>query len=159
VTYHSTRLTKSANLVQEEQWSQIDVAPNIQHVVDLLVEAAVSDPAECILPNPPSTLEGLPNDSESLAKALVIEDKSFFVVKATAESLILLGDYLKVVINLEVVVTDVMSRIIEFLKVSVHNVQRFSDLTLSHSTPEPARLCLVPEQCAQLASKTSLQNI
>ena len=46
-----------------------------------------------------------------------MEDKSFFVVKATADSLVLLGDYLKIVINLELVVTDVMSRIIEFLKV------------------------------------------
>jgi len=46
-----------------------------------------------------------------------VEEKTFFVVKATTESLVLLGDYLSIVINLELVVTDVMSRIIEFLKV------------------------------------------
>ena len=46
-----------------------------------------------------------------------MEEKTFFVVKATTESLVLLGDYLSIVINLELVVTDVMSRIIEFLKV------------------------------------------
>lgn len=53
-----------------------------------------------------------------MSKSLNVEDKSFFVVKATAETLVLLGDYLKIVINLELVVTDVMSRIIEYLKVS-----------------------------------------
>lgn len=52
-----------------------------------------------------------------MSKSLNVEDKSFFVVKATAETLVLLGDYLKIVINLELVVTDVMSRIIEYLKV------------------------------------------
>ena len=112
------RLTKSANLVQEEQWAQIDVAPATQHVVDLLMEAAVSDPAESIIPLPIDAANGHKENEDALAKVLTIEEKSFFVVKATAESLSLLGDYLKIVINLELVVTDVMSRIIEFLKVS-----------------------------------------
>jgi hypothetical protein len=80
----------------------------------LLVEAAVADPAEC------QALGSSPNggnvDGET-TKTVSVEDKTFFVVKATAESLVLLGDYLKIVINLELVVTDVMSRIIEFLKV------------------------------------------
>lgn len=48
-----------------------------------------------------------------------VEEKKFFVVRATAESIGLLRDYLGVVVNLEVVVTDVMGRIIEFLKVSL----------------------------------------
>lgn len=108
------RLTKSAILVQEEQWSQIDVATEVQHVVNLLIESAVSDPKECFVPSAPSTEA---EDNGGPAKALAVEDKTFFVVKATAESLVLLGDYLKIVINLELVVTDVMSRMIEFLKV------------------------------------------
>ena len=81
------------------------------------MEAAVSDPAECVVPSLLSTSAGGSDNEGASAKALIIEDKSFYVVKATAESLTLLGDYLKIVINLEVVVTDVMSRIIEFLKV------------------------------------------
>lgn len=117
VTYHSIRLTKSANLVQEEQWAQIDVAPKTQHIVNMLMEAAVSDPAECAVPPPASASNGTEESKDAPVKVLTIEEKSFFVVKATAESLTLLGDYLKIVINLELVVTDVMSRIIEFLKV------------------------------------------
>jgi vacuolar protein sorting-associated protein 54 len=113
IAYHSFRLTRSAKLVEEEQWIQIDVTHPIQHVVNLLIESAVKDPQECFIPPPPSDANG---DGE-LNKTLAIEDKNYFVVKATAESLVLLGDYLKIVINLELVVTDVMARIIEFLKV------------------------------------------
>ena len=101
--------------MQEEQWTQVDVSPDVQHVVQLLIEAAVSDPAECQVPSKKIT-NGEANGG--MAKSVSVEDKSFFVVKATAESLVLLGDYLKIVINLELVVTDVMSRMIEFLKAS-----------------------------------------
>ena len=115
VMYHSLRLTKSAKFVEEEQWTQIDISPTVQHTVNILIQAAVSDPPEC------SDLSGGPTANGDAAagprKMLSIEDKEFHVVKATAETLVLLGDYLKIVINLELVVTDVMSRIIEFLKV------------------------------------------
>nr|XP_019050447.1 hypothetical protein I302_00879 [Kwoniella bestiolae CBS 10118]OCF29377.1 hypothetical protein I302_00879 [Kwoniella bestiolae CBS 10118] len=118
VTYHSIRLTKSAKLVEEEQWTQIDVSPNVQHVVNLLIQSAVSDPPECTIPPPPSQPKenGEVEAEGAVRKQIDIEDKNYFVVKATSESLVLLGDYLKIVINLELVVTDVMSRIIEFLK-------------------------------------------
>ncbi|WRT65756.1 uncharacterized protein IL334_002704 [Kwoniella shivajii] len=116
VNYHSIRLTKSARLVEEEQWNQIDVSPNVQHVVDMLVQAAVSDPSECTIPSSSPDTNGERADETIPKKQLDIEDKTYFVVKATAESLVLLGDYLKIVINLELVVTDVMSRIIEFMK-------------------------------------------
>ena len=53
----------------------------------------------------------------------------------------LLGDYLSIVINLELVVTDVMSRIIEFLKVCPDAVLHMTGLThYSHSTRGRAKL-------------------
>ena len=144
------RLTKSANLVQEEQWAQIDVAPTTQHVVDLLMEAAVSDPAESIIPSPIDAANGHKENEDALAKVLTIEEKSFFVVKATAESLSLLGDYLKIVINLELVVTDVMSRIIEFLKVSPATYFCLHcKAHVSHSTPGRVKWFSVPALCVQ----------
>lgn len=116
IAYHGARLTKSAKFVEEEQWTQIDVTPSLQHTVDLLVSAATDDPAECFVPpRPDAALNGA---NTSPAKQLTIEEKPFFIVKATGETLGLLSDYLKIVINLELVVMDVMSRIIEFLKVS-----------------------------------------
>lgn len=115
VQYHAERLTKSAKFVEEETWVQIDVSPRTQHMVDLLVAAAVQDPDECFIPpRPNGTTNG--EAPRSVQKFISVEDKTFFVVKATAESLTLLGDYLWIVVNLELVVTDVMSRIVEFLK-------------------------------------------
>lgn len=51
-----------------------------------------------------------------MSKNLRIEDHEFFIVSATAEVLILLLDYLRVIVNLPMLTTDTMSRIIEFLK-------------------------------------------
>jgi vacuolar protein sorting-associated protein 54 len=120
VSYHAIRLTQSAKLVEEEIWTQIDVPSIPQHAVNLLIESAVSDPPECRFP--PSATHT--NGDTGLSKVLSVEDKTFFVVKATAESLVLLKDYLGIVINLELVVTDVMARIIEFLKVGLKEISR-----------------------------------
>ena len=118
-------------MVQEEQWTQIDVSPPTQHIVNLLIEAAVSDPRECTIP-PLASPKVNSENGATASKVLNVEEKTFFVVKATAESLNLLGDYLKIVINLELVTTDVMSRIIEFLKVS--NMRRQVDKS-THDLP------------------------
>lgn len=116
VSYHGQKLTRSAKLVEEETWVQIDVPASTQHAVDLMVEAAVTDPAECTIPFKSSNGANGNQKQQGATKLISIEGKSFFVVTATSESLSLLSDYLAVVINLELVVTDVMSRIIEFLK-------------------------------------------
>ena len=50
------------------------------------------------------------------SKHLHIEDRTYYVVSATAEVLTLLMDYLRVVVNLSMLTTDAMSRVIEFLK-------------------------------------------
>jgi len=158
VSYHAIRLTKSARLVEEEQWTQIDISRSIQHTVNLLIDSAVADPPECAIPPPPSPHTN--GDAEEPAKVLKVEEKTFYLVKATAESLGLLRDYLSIVINLELVVTDVMSRIIEFLKVRVlpHRVRC---LLIDHSLSiqGPARWSLGPGRCDLPDSRTSLQSI
>lgn len=50
---------------------------------------------------------------------LNIEDKTYFVVSATLEVLLLLLDYVKLVINVEILTTDAMAKTIEYLKVNV----------------------------------------
>lgn len=50
------------------------------------------------------------------SKHLRIEDRTYYVVLATSEVLTLLLDYLRVVVNLSMLTTDAMSRVIEFLK-------------------------------------------
>ncbi|KAG8972344.1 hypothetical protein FRB90_010252, partial [Tulasnella sp. 427] len=71
----------------------------------------------------PQAIIGVPNGgSESTkvdrptAKLLKIEERTYFVVAATMEVLELLVDYLKVIVNMPLLTTDAMSRIIEYLK-------------------------------------------
>jgi vacuolar protein sorting-associated protein 54 len=45
-----------------------------------------------------------------------VEERSYFTVPATQEMLLLLTDYLRVIVNLSLLTTDTMSRVIEFLK-------------------------------------------
>jgi len=49
-------------------------------------------------------------------KHLRIEERNYFTVSATQDTLLLLSDYVKVIVNLSLLTTDTMSRIIEFLK-------------------------------------------
>jgi vacuolar protein sorting-associated protein 54 len=69
---------------------------------------------------PPPPIKKAPNgfnpSSVTGSKHLLIDGRSYFAVSATAEVLVLLLDYLRVVVNLSLLTTDTMSRVIEFLK-------------------------------------------
>ncbi|KIR70785.1 hypothetical protein CNBG_9448 [Cryptococcus deuterogattii R265] len=119
--WHQERLTKSARLVEEEIWTQVDVKTKVQHSVDLIVKSERTDPEECILSADGDDDEnGKESESKEgdkvVGKQLHVGSKKFFVVKATAESLVLLSGYVGVVVNLGEVGGDVISRVIEFLK-------------------------------------------
>ncbi|PBK78427.1 Vps54-domain-containing protein [Armillaria solidipes] len=143
--FHQIRLTQSAKLVEDEQWNPCDVPQPLQHLADLLVDSAVKDSPELVIqpPQPESTptspsksaangiksffssssmksLVPSSSSSSSLAggshKHLHIEDRAYFTVYATSEVLYLLLDYVKVIVNFGMLVTDTMSRVIEFLK-------------------------------------------
>ena len=97
----------------------------MQRLVKTIVEAAVRDPPELVVGDPPP--HSAPNtpaaaDSPSsptatrVSKHLRIEGISYFAVSATLETLVLLLDYFKIIMNLSMLTTDTMSRIIEFLK-------------------------------------------
>ncbi|KAJ3993958.1 vacuolar protein sorting-associated protein 54 [Lentinula boryana] len=157
-TFHQSRLTQSAKLVEDEQWSPQDVSLDIQTTANTIVDAAMKDPPQLILqetvtPNSPSprsssilspfkgllrspsssqnghgspTQSALSSVSKSSSrgtatstknsKHIYVESNSFFTVPATSSVLSLLVDYLAVIINLGILTTDTMSRIIEFLK-------------------------------------------
>lgn len=51
------------------------------------------------------------------SSTLRIEDRSFFVVPATSASMELLVDYLRLIINIELITMDAMAKVIEYLKV------------------------------------------
>ncbi|KAL6301781.1 Vps54-like protein-domain-containing protein [Sparassis latifolia] len=157
-TFHQSQITHSAKLVEDEQWNAAEVAPSVQRIVDMLVDASIQDPLDFIL-NRPVPASPLPPSSPLLSPALAvngelikhqpssplpspaspatrmaaaratprrvssaptkhlrIEDRSYFAVSATQEVLVLLADYLKIIVNLPMLTTETMSRVIELLK-------------------------------------------
>ncbi|KAL0946762.1 hypothetical protein HGRIS_012937 [Hohenbuehelia grisea] len=133
--FHQVRLSRSAKLVEDEQWNPSEVPPNLQHIADILVDSAVNDaaelrltPGEATAPGSTNGVANAPSEGESLksprangaasaaSKHLRIEDRTYFTVSATAEVLVLLQDYIRLVLNLPTLTTDAMNRVIEFLK-------------------------------------------
>lgn len=87
----------------------------------------MSDPIELVMSTDGSVPESKTNGDKVTEKSstLRIEDRSFYVVSATLASMELLVDYLRLVINIELITTDVMSKIIEYLKVSLRHRGHF----------------------------------
>jgi len=54
-TFHQAQISHSAKLVEDEQWNAAEVAPSVQRLVDLLVDASISDPPELLLNYVPPT--------------------------------------------------------------------------------------------------------
>ncbi|KAF9014055.1 Vps54-like protein-domain-containing protein [Cyathus striatus] len=152
--FHQARISRSAKLVEDEQWNPAEVTPSLQHIADILIASAVRDSPELVIKpeetifsppasaslvanslspkgtpgtpvlspqSPPSLTAALAqaanvNETGTASKYLRIEDRTFFVVSATTEVLVLLLDYLRFIVNLPLLTTDSTSRVIEFLK-------------------------------------------
>lgn len=115
--FHQDKVTTSAKVVEEEQWSPADVPQSAQEVVRLIAAAALADPAELLLGErrlaEPSQTDGSTGPS---SKQLSIAGADYFAVPAVLVTLDVLVEYLKVVVNLPLLTTDLMSKVIEFLK-------------------------------------------
>ena len=110
---HQNRIGQSAKLVEEEQWSATDVPSTVQAVANVIIDAAVRDSPE-LQESPPPHTNGSAGTSAS--KYLTIEDRTYFAVAATQKVLSLVVDYLKIIVNLSLLTTDTVSKVIEFLK-------------------------------------------
>ncbi|SPO45549.1 uncharacterized protein PSANT_03235 [Moesziomyces antarcticus] len=124
-TFHRRRIERAAKAVEEETWAQADVGADIQAQIRLIVSSAVEDPAELVVTagdhqRDTSTQQAAPEAAEAepstTSKTLVIEDRQYFVVDASLDVLSLLVDYIKVIINLPLLTTEAMARVVEFLK-------------------------------------------
>ncbi|PWN44300.1 Vps54-domain-containing protein, partial [Ceraceosorus guamensis] len=115
--FHRERIEGAAKMVEEEMWVQAEVAINDQEEVARIVESATADPKAFILPAPAKdALSDSPIDPSTSLKTLSIEEKQYFVVGASTHVLRLLAEYLRVVINLPLLTTEAMGRVVEFLK-------------------------------------------
>ncbi|KAF8077733.1 vacuolar protein sorting-associated protein 54 [Lyophyllum atratum] len=140
--FHQARISRSAKLVEDEQWNPSEVSSSLQHITNVIVDSAVRDAPELVIksdadtlfsatsslspakststtpqpPQPKANGVGFGMGNTAGAKHLRIEERTYFAVSATAEVLVLLLDYLRLVVNLTMLTTDTMSRVIEFLK-------------------------------------------
>lgn len=111
-SFHQRQLSASAKLVEEEQWSPVEVSSTDQHIAGLLVDCAVSNPRELLLHQ--SSTNGLSKTNPS--KYIDIEGRQFFPVAASLACLKILLEYIRIVINISLVTTDSMGKVIEYLK-------------------------------------------
>ncbi|KXN92270.1 Vacuolar protein sorting-associated protein 54 [Leucoagaricus sp. SymC.cos] len=108
--FHQGRIEKCARVVLDEMWNQVEVGPDVQGVVDVLVKCAVKNAEELKV-----DAEAPSRSAKGISKHLKIEDRSYYIVSATAEVLILLVDYLKIVVNLSTLTKDTINKVVEFL--------------------------------------------
>ena len=119
-------------------WNPVAVPPEVQHIANILVDSVMKDSPELVVKHnqpkqvngsttqvnahiedqpPPTAGPATPSKAPAgSSKHLKIDDRPYFTVSATLEVLRLLLDYLKVVVNLSMLTTETMSRVIEFLK-------------------------------------------
>ncbi len=128
--FHRRRIERAAKAVEEEMWAQADVGAEIQDQIRHIVSSAVEDPASFVItgaatPVAKDSVKQAETAGEAdvaedagpvAAKTLDIEGRPYFVVEASLEVLALLVDYLKVIINLPLLTTEAMARVVEFLK-------------------------------------------
>lgn len=116
-TMHQDRISQSAKLVEEEQWSAADVSTDAQALVNVIIDSAVRDSPELLLSaQSPSTQANDSKAASGSSKHLVIEDRKYYAVAATLQTLALLIDYIKIITNLSLLTTDSVGRVMEFLK-------------------------------------------
>ncbi|GAA5885215.1 hypothetical protein JCM6882_009521 [Rhodosporidiobolus microsporus] len=122
--FHQRRLMDSARTVEEEQWAAAEVAPARQKDIERVIQAAMSDPVELLLgKRKVERLAAAQNGSapeveeeKAPAKQVDVEGKQFFAVPAGLTTIGVLVEYLTVLLNVPMLTTDCMSKIIEFMK-------------------------------------------
>ncbi|KDN53271.1 Vps54-domain-containing protein [Tilletiaria anomala UBC 951] len=142
VSFHHMRVAAAAKAVEEEKWDQVDVDAALQVEIERIVNSATEDQPEFIvsteededaviisgLPSTDSSDKQQTNGSSSKEphaeangtvagfKTLRIENRDFCVVKASLDMLSQLGEYIRVIVNLPLLTTEAMTRVVEFLK-------------------------------------------
>ena len=139
--FHQKHVSEAAELVEKEQWSPLDTPASVQQIVERFIESAISNPKEWDLSAGQSSTPDQNTNGGKSSKPLSIEDKTYFAVGAGLKIIEFLEEYLQVVVNLPLLTTDTMARIIELLKVGVLQTATANktDMNSSNSTLECAK--------------------
>jgi vacuolar protein sorting-associated protein 54 len=118
--FHRIRIERAARAVEEEKWNQAETNAAQQKLIELVVNSATADPPSLVVKVTsgavPEANEQKDADDKAVSKTLMIEERQYFVVGATLDILDMLVEYLKVVINLPLLSTETMGRVVEFAK-------------------------------------------
>jgi vacuolar protein sorting-associated protein 54 len=117
-SFHQNKITESAKIVEQEQWTPVEVPHQVQQIVNSIIRSAMEDPKSLVIYR---NLSNLPAEDEitgpnSSTKLLEIEGTFYHPVSASLQTMKTLADYLQVVVNCSLLTTDLMGKIIEFLK-------------------------------------------
>jgi vacuolar protein sorting-associated protein 54 len=106
------RIKQESQLIENEQWAASEVPSDFQLIVDRLSDGSISSFDDKV------TAKTTHNDKAT--KHLIINGSSYYVVGCTLLILKMFEEYLKCVLNLESMATDIMQKLIELLKVSYY---------------------------------------
>lgn len=142
--FHMEKTKQEATLVENEQWIQAGVPIDFQRIVDRIITAStnglsifkdspfdhLSPPASPVYP-PSDTQFGHNNDIanstdekdriqnnppvQSSNRQIFVEERKFFLVGCSLLLLKMIDDYLKCMVNIPVLATETMNRIVELL--------------------------------------------
>lgn len=115
-TTHAHHLQTSARQVEEEQWIQCEVPQDLQQQITKLVTRVVGANGSA---HPQDKTDELKSSTETMFKTLHIAANDFFVVKATVNTLQMLFDYLELISRFDTIRMEIMTKIIEYLKVNL----------------------------------------
>lgn len=107
------RIKQEAQLIENEQWIAQEVASDFQGIVDRICDGSISSFAEGDGHQPHS------KDNQRSTRFLIIHDASYFTVGCSLLLIKMFEDYMRCILNLEGMTTDIMQKLIELLKVSL----------------------------------------
>lgn len=111
--FHMERVKQEAQLIENEQWAASEVPSDFQLIVDRICDGRISCFVDGTLQQQQQQYDG-----EKSIKHLVINGQSYYVVGCTLLILKMFEDYLKCVLNLDNMASEIMQKLVELLKVS-----------------------------------------
>ncbi|PLW44067.1 hypothetical protein PCASD_04847 [Puccinia coronata f. sp. avenae] len=117
-SFHQNKITESAKIVEQEQWAPVEVPSKVQQTVNSIIRSAMEDPENLVITRNRLSVcaQDKVADPTPSSKLLEIEGAFYHPVSAGLQTIETIADYLKVVVNCSLLTTDLMGKIIEFLK-------------------------------------------
>ena len=118
-TFHRTHIERAMKAVEEEVWSAAPVPPAMRTQAALLMRMGEEDVEAYVIP---PVLHAAPAEPEAPTeetpppRVLRVGEQRFYVVHASVCVVEMLGDYMRLLVNLPMFATEALGWVVEFLK-------------------------------------------